>query len=137
MSTRAAATIADDAAAMCKACERFAFKAGGVLAAAGVAYEISHGNDPVEATVSGAVSFAASVGMDAAVGSMIPVPVAGTVAGAIVGAGVGVFTSGMVDSLFENGLDNIGGAIEDGGKAVVDAGEAVAGGVKDAWDAVF
>lgn len=137
VSTRAAATMADDAAAMYKAGERFAFKAGGVLAVAGVAYEVSQGKDPVEATVSGAASFAASVGMGAAVGSMIPVPVAGTVAGAIVGAGVGVFTSGMVDSLFENGLDNIGGAIEDGGEAVVDAGEAVAGGVKDAWDAVF
>ncbi|MQA61722.1 MAG: hypothetical protein GEU86_09550 [Actinophytocola sp.] len=99
-------------------------------AVAGVAYEISQGKDPVQATVSGAAGFGASVAAGAIVGSAIPVPVVGTVAGAIVGVGVGVFTSGMVDSLWENGIDEVGGAI-------ADAGSAVAGGVKDAWDAIF
>ncbi|GAA5117936.1 WXG100 family type VII secretion target [Haloechinothrix salitolerans] len=146
--TRAAATAADDAMNASRFGERFALKAGGAFAAAGVAYEISQGKDPVQATVSGAAAFGTSVAAGAAVGSAIPVPVAGTVAGAIVGAGVGVFTSGMVDSLFENGIDDIGGAISDGAEAVadvgqaiggaaVDAGSAVVGGVKDAWDAVF
>lgn len=146
--TRAAATAADDAVKASRLGERFALKAGGALAVAGVAYEISQGKDPVQASVSGAAAFGASVAVGAAVGSAIPVPVAGTVAGAIVGAGVGVFTSGMVDSLFENGVDDIGGAITDGaetvanvgeaiGGAVGDAGSAVAGGVKDAWNAIF
>jgi hypothetical protein len=60
------------------------------------------------------------------------------------GAGVGVFTSGMVDSLYENGIGEVGQAIEDGGQAVVNTGKAigagasaVAGGVKDVWDAIF
>jgi len=136
-STRAAATAADDAAKTLKGGQSFALKAGGALAVAGVAYEISQSKDPVQASVSGAAGFAASVGVGAAVGSMVPVPVVGTVAGAIVGAGVGVFTSGMMDSLFENGIDDVGGAIEDGAEAVGDAGEAIAGGVKDAWDTVF
>lgn len=146
--TRAAATAADDAMKASRLGDRFALKAGGALAVAGVAYEISQGKDPVQASVSGAAAFGASVGAGALVGSAIPVPVAGTVAGALVGAGVGVFTSGMVDSLFENGADDIGGAIRDGADAVidvseairggaVDAGSAVAGGVKDAWNAVF
>lgn len=147
-STRAATAAADDAAKAQRAGKSFGLKAGGALAVAGVAYEISQGKDPVQASVSGAAGFGASVAAGAVVGSAIPVPVVGTVAGAIVGAGVGVFTSGMVDSLWENGIDEVGGAIEDGAQAVADAGEAVggaiadagsavAGGVKDAWDAIF
>lgn len=145
-STRAASAAADDAAKAQRAGKSFGLKAGGALAVAGVAYEISQGKDPVQAIVSGAAGFGASVAAGAIVGSAIPVPVVGTVAGAIVGAGVGVFTSGMVDSLWENGIGEVGGAIEDGAQAVADAGEAVggaiadagsavAGGVKDAWDA--
>lgn len=136
-STQAAGTAADDAAKATKLGEKFTLKAGGALAAAGVVYEISQGKDPVQATVGGVASFGASVAVGAGVGSLIPVPVVGTAAGAIVGAGVGVFTSGMVDSLFENGVDEIGGAIEDGAKAVADVGSAIGGGVKDAWNSVF
>lgn len=136
-STAAAGTAADDAAKATKMGERLPLKAGGVLAAAGVAYEISQGKEPVQAAVGGAAAFGASVGMGLAVGSAIPVPIVGSAAGAVVGAAVGVFTSGMVDSFFEKGIDDVGGAIKNGAKAVADVGSAIGGGVKDAWNAVF
>lgn len=118
-----AARRADDLAARSGS---FAFKAGGALAVTGIAYDVAVGGKPVDqAIVSGGVSFAASVGAGAAVGTLIPVPVVGTVAGALVGAGVGIFTSGMVDSLYENGIDGVGEAIGDGFEAVGGAGEAV------------
>lgn len=106
-STSAAGTAADDAARATKLGEKFALKAGGALAVAGVAYEISQGKDPVQATVGGAASFGASVAVGAAVGSAIPVPVVGTAVGA------------------------------DGAKAVDDVASAIGGGVKDAWNAIF
>jgi hypothetical protein len=54
----------------------------------------------------------------------------------------------MVDSLWENGAENIGDAISDGWTAVTDTGEALkdgvtggakaaAGGIKDVWDSIF
>lgn len=142
-STRAAGALADDAAKVPKKVNSFGLKLGGGLAVAGVAYDIVNGKPVGQAVVSGAAGFGASVATGAVVGTMIGGPV-GTAVGAVVGAGVGVFTSGMVDSLYENGIGEIGQAIEDGGKAVVDTGKAiadgasaVAGGVKDAWDAVF
>jgi hypothetical protein len=65
------------------------------------------------------------------------VPVVGTAVGAVGGAVVGVFASGAVDSLWQNGIGDVGGAIEDGAQAVGDAGESVGGLAKGAWDAVF
>ena len=79
-----------------------------------------------------------------AIGTAIPVPILGTdvgaIAGGLVGAGVGIFTSGMIDSLWENGVDSledVGGAIVDGGKEVVDTVKDVGGLAKDGWNAVF
>lgn len=44
--------------------------------------------------------------------------------GAVVGAGVGVFTSGMIDGLWENGGD-VSDAVLAGADALADAGEAI------------
>jgi hypothetical protein len=139
--SRAAAYSADDAAKAAAETEskagRIGLKVGGALAVAGVAYDIANGKPVGQAVVSGAVGFGASVAAGALVGSAIPVPVVGTAVGALVGAGVGLFASGAVDSLYQNGIGAVGGAIEDGTKAVADTGKAIGGAVADAWDAIF
>ena len=82
----------------------------------------------------------ATIGTSAAVGALFgsEFPVVGTVVGAALGAVVGgavcVFTSGMVDSLW-NG-SGVGDALTDGGKAVADAGEAIGHGVEDVGSAI-
>ncbi len=153
-STRAASTAADDAAKVRSRGHSAGLKLGGALAVGGVVYEIVHGKDPVQAAVSGASGFGASVAAGAAAGAAFGTifPGAGNIVGAgvgaIVGAGVGVFTSGMIDSLWENGVGDVGDAVVDGAAAVADTGEAikegvvgganaVSGGVKDAWDSIF
>ncbi|SFQ21620.1 hypothetical protein SAMN05421810_105208 [Amycolatopsis arida] len=146
-STRAASALADDATSAQQRAKLGGLKLGGALAVGGIVYDVAHGKPVDQAIVSGGVGFGASVVAGAGVGTLIGGPV-GTAVGALVGAGVGVFTSGMVDSLYENGIGAVGQAIEDGAKALVDTGEvvvdgigdaagAVAGGVKDVWDAVF
>lgn len=138
---RAAAYQADDVAATARnvdsSAAKWGFRAGGALAVAGVAYDIANGKPPARAIVSGGVGFGASVAAGAAIGTMIPVPVVGTAVGALGGAVVGVFASGMVDSLWENGIGDVGGAIEDGAEAVGDTAAAVGGLAEDAWNAVF
>lgn len=116
---------------------KIGLKVGGGLAAAGVAYDIYQGKPVDQAIVSGGVGFGASVAAGAMIGSAIPFPIAGTAIGALAGAGVGIFTSGAVDSLYQNGFDSLGTAVSDGGSAVVDSGKAVGGLAKDAWDAIF
>lgn len=146
-STRAAAAAADDAAKATSKGHITGLKVGGALAVAGVAYDIAQGKPADQAIVSGAAGFGASVGMAVGIGAVVGGPV-GAGIGAVVGAGVGVFTSGMVDSLYENGIGAVGQAASDGVEALADTGEAildgatgaadaVAGGVKDAWDAIF
>ncbi|GAA2781716.1 hypothetical protein [Saccharopolyspora taberi] len=138
---RAAAYQADDVAAAAKNVDgnaaKWGLRAGGALAAAGVVYDIANGKPVAQAIVSGGVGFGASVAAGAAIGTMIPVPVVGTAVGAIGGAVVGVFASGAVDSLWQNGIGDVGGAIEDGAKAVGDTANAIGGLAKGAWDAVF
>lgn len=138
---RAAAHQADDVATAAKNVDtnaaKWGFRAGGALAAAGVAYDIANGKPVAQAVVSGGVGFGASVAAGAAIGTAIPVPVVGTAAGAVGGAVVGVFASGAVDSLWQNGVGDVGGAIADGAEAVGDTGAAIGGLAKDAWDAVF
>lgn len=109
-------------------------KVGGALAVAGIAYDIHNGKDPVQATVSGGLGFGASVAAGAAIGTLIPVPVVGTAIGAVVGAGVGIFTSGMVDNLFEGG--DLGDAAEAGLDAVQDTGGAIVDGIEDVGGAI-
>ena len=102
-----------------------------------MAYDIANGKPVGQAVVSSRVGFGVSVATGAVTGSAIPVPVVGTAFGAVIGAGVGVFASGAVDSLWQNGIGDVGGAIADGAEAVGDTGEAVGGLAKDAWNAVF
>ncbi|WP_082957631.1 DUF1269 domain-containing protein [Mycobacterium sp. E802] len=116
---------------------RIGFKVGGALAAAGVVYDIANGKDVDQAIVSGAAGFGASVAAGALIGTAIPVPVLGTALGALGGAAVGIFASGAVDSLYQNGIGSLGEAISDGATAVADAGKAVGGLAKGAWDAIF
>lgn len=103
-------------------------KLGGALAVAGIGYDIVSGEDPVQAVASGGGGFLASVGAGAATGALIgtavPIPGVGTAAGAVIGAGVGIFTSGAIDSLFENGPD-VGAAVDAGWDAVEDTGEVI------------
>ncbi|MGH3620689.1 MAG: hypothetical protein ACRDQ5_02740, partial [Sciscionella sp.] len=152
-STTAASTAADDAAKATRSGKSIGLKAGGVLAAAGIAYDISQGKPADQAIVSGVGGFGASVATGAVFGSFGG-PI-GIGFGAVVGAGVGVFTSGAIDSLYENGIGAIGQAIKDGRDAVVDTGETVfdagkavggaladagaaaGGAIKDAWNAIF
>lgn len=145
--TRASAALADDAARASSKAKLTGLRLGGALAVGGVVYDVANGKPVGQAVVSNGAGFAASVGAGAVVGTAIGGPV-GTAVGAVVGAGVGVFTSGMVDSLYENGIGAVGQAIEDGVDAVADTGEvivdgvsdaagAVVGGVKDAWNAIF
>ncbi|MDH6680594.1 hypothetical protein M2284_004823 [Rhodococcus sp. LBL1] len=70
----------------------------------------------------------------AAIGTTVPG--LGTAVGAVVGVGVGLFTSGAIDSLYQNGGD-VSDAIGAGFDAVGDAGAAVGGLAKGAWDAIF
>lgn len=80
----------------------------------------------------------------AAIGSAIPIPGVGTAAGAIVGAGVGIITSGAIDHMFNEGVENIGDvgeALWEGtkglGNTLADAGNAIGDGISNAWDAIF
>lgn len=139
--SRAAAYSADDAAKAAATTEakfgRITLKLGGALAVAGVAYDIMNGKPVEQAVVSGAVGFGSSVAAGALIGSAIPVPVLGTAAGAVGGAIVGVFASGMVDSLYQNGIGAVGDAIKEGAEVIGDTGRAIGDLAEDAWDAVF
>ena len=88
-----------------------------------------------------AAGAAAGAPIGALVGTFIPVPGVGTavgfVAGAAVGSVVGAFTSGAIDSMFENGITDLGAAASAGIDAVTDLGSAVGDLAGDAWDAIF
>lgn len=77
----------------------------------------------------------------AAIGTAIPIPGVGTVAGlavgAVVGSVVGAFTSGAIDSMFENGVDDVGAAVDAGLEEVGNLGEAVGDLASDTWDSIF
>ncbi|MGW0522338.1 hypothetical protein [Crossiella sp. NPDC003009] len=140
-----AAQLAGAAADTKVAARATGLKVGGALAAAGIVYDIAVADKPVgQAVVSGVGGFAASVATGAAIGSVIPVPGVGTVVGAVVGAAVGVFTSGAIDSLYENGIGAVGDAVEAGARAVANTGKAIGNAavavgdaVGDVFDAIF
>lgn len=139
--SRTAAYRTDDVAAVAENVQRNAAKwglrAGGALAVGGIAYDIAHGKPAAQAIASGGVGFGASVAAGAAIGTLVPVPVVGTAVGAVGGAAVGVFASGAADSLWQNGIGDVGGAIEDGAEAVGHAGAGLGGAAEDAWNAIF
>lgn len=134
---------ADDVAGAADDLERSSkslpLKAGGALAVAGIGLDIAGGEDPVQAVASGGGGFLASVaagaGAGAVVGTFVPIPGVGTAAGAVVGAGVGIFTSGAIDSLFENGPD-VGAAFDSGVDALADTGGAIADGAGAVVDGI-
>lgn len=120
-------------------------KVGGAVAApfaiAGAIDDYHNGESAAQAITSNAAGFGASVATGAAagavVGSFIPVPIVGTAVGAGVGAlagtAAGAFTSGAVDSLFQNGLnevEDIGRAAGEGWKGITTSGQALWDGAK-------
>jgi hypothetical protein len=113
--------------------------AGGLLALGGTYYDYQYGGESIEqAAASNLGGFAASVGTGALIGTAIGGPV-GTAVGAVVGAGVGVFTSGMIDGLWENNGD-VSDAFMSGVDTVVDTGEAlvdVGGSIVDGIGGLF
>ncbi len=145
--SRVGAGAADDAARagkLLKLGKAVPLGVGGLLTGVGIWYDMEHGGESAEqAVASNAGGFAASVATGAVVGTMIGGPV-GTVAGVIVGAGVGVFTSGMIDGLWDHdgdvgeafmaGVDTLadtGGALLDGAS---DVGGAIVGGIGGLFD---
>lgn len=132
-----AVDVAETAEDLATKAERVSVRVGRGLAVAGVAWDIYNGKPADQAIVSGGASFAASVAAGAAIGTLIPAPVLGTVAGAIVGAGVGIFTSGAVDTLYEDGIGSASDAVGDGWDAVYDTGASIGDLATGAWDALF
>lgn len=118
------------------------FRVGSALAVAGIAYDIYNGKPAEQAIVSGMAGFGASVAagaaVGAAVGTIVPGPgnLVGAAAGTVVGAAAGIFTSGAVDSLYQDGL-SVGGAISSGVEALESTGDAIGGGISKAWNALF
>lgn len=139
------------------------FLALGVIATGyGIYDDMANGGESAEqATTSNVGGFLAGMGAGAASGAAAGaiagsiVPGAGTAVGAVVGtvvgAGVGIVTSGAIDSMWENGVEDLGDvgeAIGDGWDELVDTGEAigdlggdavdaVGDGISDAWSSVF
>lgn len=110
--------------------------------------DIEAGESTAQAVSSNAGGTLAGIGAatltGAAIGSAIPIPGVGTAAGAIVGAGVGIITSGAIDHMFNEGVENIGDvgeALWEGtkglGNTLADAGNAIGDGISNAWDAIF
>lgn len=144
--TRMGSTATDDLARanrLLAAGKAVPLAAGGLLTGVGIWYDMAHGGESAEQAVASNVGgFAASVATGAAVGTLIGGPV-GTVAGVIVGAGVGVFTSGMIDGLWESGGDvteALGAGVDtlaDTGGALLDGAEDVGGAIVDGIGGLF
>ena len=110
--------------------------------------DMEEGESAAQATTSNGVSMVASIAAGAyvggAIGTAIPVPILGTavgvVAGAAVGTVVGAFTSGAIDSIWENGMTSLGDAgkaVDEGWNEIKDTGSAIGDLAEGAWDAVF
>lgn len=141
------AAVSDDALRAARIGRAAGWAAGGVLTGVSIWMDVQQGESVAQAATSNVVGFGASIAAGAAIGTLIPVPVVGTVAGAVVGGVVGIFTSGMVDGLFENGPD-VGAAVSQGWEDLKDTGEAigdavgtaagwVGDGLSNAWDSIF
>ena len=153
-------SVVDDAARLARAGKAGGAIVGGVLTGVSIYTDIEAGESVAQATTSNVVGFGASVAAGAGVGMALGTvfPGVGNVVGAVVGAAVGgvvgIFTSGAVDSIFENGWD-IGEAMVNGGRDLWDTGaaigelgaqgasavgdvvQAVGDGLSDAWESIF
>ena len=108
---------------------------GGALTGVGIWYDMKYEDESAaQAVTSNVGGFAASVATGAVIGTAIGGPV-GTVVGTVVGAGVGVFTSGMIDGLWESGGD-VGEAFTAGVDTLVDTGDALVDGAGDVGGAI-
>lgn len=157
---RAAAQAADDArfggSRLGTNVGRGMFALGVLATGWGIYDDIQHGESGWQAAASNGGGFLAGMGAGAGtgalIGSIVPGPgtAIGAVVGTLVGAGVGIVTSGMIDSMWENGVDSlgdVGSALGDGwneltgtvsglGSMAGDAASAVGDGLGDAADAV-
>lgn len=143
--SRLAAGSADDAARASRfltAGKALPLAAGGLLTGVGIWYDMESGGESAEqAVVSNVGGFAASVATGAVVGTAIGGPV-GLVVGTGVGAGVGVFTSGMIDGLWDSGdvTEAFGAGVDtlvDTGGALVDGASDVGGAIVDGIGGLF
>ncbi|MDZ7912564.1 MAG: hypothetical protein U5O16_12140 [Rhodococcus sp. (in: high G+C Gram-positive bacteria)] len=116
---------------------RWGLRAGGGLAVLSIGYDIVNGKPVDQAVVAGGLGFGASVAAGALIGTAIPIPGVGTVAGAIGGAFVGVFTSGMVDDLYQNGFDSIRDSLGAGWNSAGATTTAIEDISTEVWDALF
>ncbi len=136
--TRTSASAADDAARagrLLRAGKAVPLAVGGVLTGVGIWYDMEYNDESAaQAVTSNVGGFAASVATGAAVGTLIGGPV-GTVVGTVVGAGVGVFTSGMIDGLWESGGD-VSDALMAGVDTLADTGGALLEGASDVGGAI-
>ncbi|GEP69609.1 hypothetical protein CSO01_23240 [Cellulomonas soli] len=141
-------TAVDDAARLARAGRIVGPVVGLLVTGVSIKTDIDAGESEEQAVTSNVAGLGASIAAGAATGAVLGTffPGLGNVAGAIIGAAVGtvagIITSGMVDSLFENGPD-VGMAAESGwndlvstGTAVVDLATAGAEATGDALDAV-
>lgn len=155
-----AASVTDEAARLARAGKVAGASVGGLLTGVSIYTDIQAGESVGQAAASNLAGWGASVAAGAAIGTAIGTvfPGAGNavglVVGGVVGGVVGIFTSGVVDGLIENSGD-VGAAMENGardivdsGKAVVDlldagasavgsAASAVGDGLSDAWESIF
>lgn len=112
------------------------------MAVGAVAYDVAVLDKPWhQAVVSGGAGFGASVAAGAAtgalIGSIVPVPLVGTVFGAAVGTGIGIWTSGAVDSLFEDSDRSFASAYDAGRDALGDTWQSASNTGKFVWNALF
>ncbi|WP_146147507.1 hypothetical protein [Prauserella shujinwangii] len=105
----------------------------------------------VQAAASNGAGLLASIAAPAAAGAVagaVGGAGIGAIPGALIGIGAGVIASGAVDSLFENGFSDPGGALLDGvnslgdtASSLVDAAEsadaAINSKIREAWNALF
>jgi uncharacterized protein YukE len=111
------------------------------ITAAGVGYDIHQGKPVGKAVISGVGGAAAAMAAGAAIGTLVPIPVVGTVGGAVVGLVVGVGVSGALDYAYDGLPQGVKDSIEGGfsatGEAIGEVGDAIGGGAKKAWEAIF
>ena len=136
--TKVSTGAADDAARAAKLLrvgKALPLAVGGALTGVGIWYDITYNDESApQAVTSNVGGFAASVGTGALIGTAIGGPV-GTVVGTVIGAGVGVFTSGMIDGLWESGGD-LDEALMAGVDTLADTGEALLDGASDVGGAI-
>lgn len=111
-----------------------------VLGVAAVGYgiynDMQNGESVAQAATSNIGGFLAGAGAGALIGSFI-LPPAGTIVGGVIGAGVGLFTSGMIDHLWEDASAGLGDTLEAGLTEIADTGKAIGDLVTGVWDSIF